>query len=294
MKHWLWRAGAAVGAGAAAIGARRVLATGFVPHHPRPSDHLFGDGPTVMGHRGAAGMAPENTMPAFGVAARLGVPFELDARLCKTGEVVAFHDAVLDRTTDSFGRVDEASWSTLRQLDAGRHFGAAFEGVRVPRLDAVLATLGADVVINIELKSAGEPSPEPLAAAVVALVEAHGLKNRVMVSAFDPQALAVVRRLAPAVRRGQIVDQLAAWPGRDELGLRFLEHNADAQPDLLMVRASVASRRYVSKMKRLGYRVFAWTVNDAETARRLFSAGLDGVVTDFPRRMVEALAAASR
>ena len=292
MNPWWWRIGVAVGAGAATLGLRQLAGPRGARPEPRPSADLFPDSPTVMGHRGAAAVAPENTMSGFGIAARLGVPFELDARLCATGEVVALHDEMLDRTTDGRGPIAETPWPAVRALDAGQHFAPAFVGQRVPALDTVLATLGGQVVINIELKApAAERSAEPLIDAVVGLVQAHEVVDRVMISAFDPALLAGVRRADDRIRRGHILAPRAPSSLVERLGSRLPPIAPDG--DLVMLERSLATPGAVTRLKRLGYRVFAWTVNREDDARRLVAAGVDGVITDDPRRLMRVLGPAT-
>ena len=249
------------------------------PHEPRPTTHLFPDSVTIMGHRGAAAVAPENTMVAFGVAARLELPFELDVRRCQSGELVAVHDATLERTTSGRGRVAETPWSTIRTLDAGSRFNPEYAGQRVPALDTVLATLGGEVVINIELKtdaSTDAPQLKTIARSLVKLLDAHDVVEQVMVSAFDPRMLDEVRLADERVIRGLIVSGDGPTPKRAKLR---------PEPDLLMVEHSLLTPSYIENAKAAGYRLFAWTINDGEEAKRLVEAGVDGLITDDPRRL---------
>lgn len=117
--------------------------------------------PRVFGHRGAAALAPENTLPSFALAQALGAPYlELDVRATRDGAVVVIHDATVDRTTDGSGPVAELSFSRLERLDAGYRFsldGTSFpyrgQGVRVPRLEQVLRQFPG-ACLNIEIKQA--------------------------------------------------------------------------------------------------------------------------------------------
>ena len=289
MNPWWWRIGVAVGAGAATLGLRQLRGPRGLAPAPRSSADLFPASTTVMGHRGAAAVAPENTMSGFGVAARLGVPFELDVRQCATGEVVALHDETLDRTTDGRGPITETPWPAVRALDAGQHFAPAFAGQRVPALDTVLATLGGQVVINVELKSPGSGhSIGPLVDAVIALLQAHEVTDRVMISASDPAMLAAVRAADARIRRGHILAPRPPASFFERLGSRMTAVSPDA--DLVMLERSLATAGTVSKLKKLGYRVFAWTVNREDDAHRLVAAGVDGLITDDPRRLLRVLA----
>ena len=109
--------------------------------------------PLVWAHRGASKQAPENTLAAFSLAAKLGADgIELDVQLCKSGEVVVLHDDTLGRTTGRVGLLRETPWATVRTLDAGARFGAAFRGERIPMLAEVLDQTPRALLVNIELK----------------------------------------------------------------------------------------------------------------------------------------------
>ena len=112
------------------------------------------DLPKVVGHRGAAGHAPENTLASLRAAHELGIEWvEFDVMLTAEGTPVLFHDETLDRTTDGTGRLADRRWEDLRGLDAGSWFGSAFKGQRVPSLHEALALLGrTGMGANVELK----------------------------------------------------------------------------------------------------------------------------------------------
>ena len=237
-----------------------------------------------MGHRGARAVAPENTAAGFAVAAGLSVPFELDTTLCGSGELVVIHDDTLERTTDGSGTVAQTPLSALRELDAGASFSGDFAGEPIPTLAETLDRFAGQVLVNIEVKAGPGTEAEPLAAAVVGLIEEKGLTERVIVTSFNPFVLEQVRLKNPDIFRGQIY---GTFKGSDlgllpRILLKNLAFNSRAVPDLLMVESAMVSRRYVRKMHRRGYRVFTWTVNEPDEIRRVVAAGVDGVITDDP------------
>jgi len=260
-------------------------------HDPRPTDDLF-DPFTVQGHRGAAGLAPENTMAAFGVAAALGVGFELDTQLSADGVLVVFHDDELDRLTPASGPVASRTATELAQLDAGVHFGPGFEGERIPTLAAVLEAFADDVVINVEIKAGRDTDVDALAAAVIEVLEQKGLEQRVLVTSFSPFVLEAVRKRNPAIRRGQIYSDFRGASSLSPIQrslLRNLAFNRRARPDVLSVNHRMVDGRYVERMHRRGYRIFAWTVNDADRMRTLVDLGVDGIITDRPDLLLDVL-----
>ena len=262
-------------------------------HRPRPTADLFPAAITPMGHRGAAGLAPENTVAAFHEAAERGVPFELDVRLTAAGDLVVFHDDDLERLAGAPGPIAARALDDLKQLDVGARFDPRFRGERIPTLDEVLHLFGGRVVINIEIKAGKGADPGPIADAVVAAIARHGLRDRVVVTSFNPFVLERVRARDPAIRRGQIYGTFADADLRwiEKVLLRNLAFNRRARPDLLSVEHTLVTPRYLAKMRRRGYKVFAWTVNDEAEMRRLIDLGVDGIITDRPDRLQALLAA---
>ena len=280
-------------------GLMTTLLSACVPHAPRNTDALFGNpGDTVMviGHRGAAGLAPENTASAFQAAADLGVPFELDATLSQDGELVVIHDDSLERTTTGQGAVAATVWADIKGLDAGSWLDSRFTGEPVPRLADVLERFGPQVVIDIEIKS---PPPgtgvEPIAKATVDAIRASGLESQCFVTSFNPFVLEAVKKEAPEVIRGQLTGTFkgADLKWYEKLALRNLALNGKATPDLIAAEASFLEERgyhYVRAMKRRGYRVLAWTVNDPKMMLHLADIGVDGLITDHPELALKVLA----
>ncbi len=236
-----------------------------------------------MGHRGAAGLAPENTMAAFRQAASLGVPFELDIRFAGSGELIVLHDDALERVAWTQGLASERSLGELQALD----------GEAIPTLDQVFAEIAGDVVINVEAKSVKGTDNDALADALADAVEARGVVDQIVVTSFSPFFLAALRKRNPDIARGQIYgtfkDSELRWYER--VLLRNLAFNRRALPDILIVEHVMVDARFLRKMHRRGYKVFAWTVNDRGTMERLLGDGIDGIITDHPDLLLEVMRA---
>lgn len=215
----------------------------------------------VIGHRGAAGRQPENTLAAFREAVRIGVDgVELDVRRV-AGELVVFHDEQLDRTTDGHGAVARASLEQLRRLDAGR-------GEHVPTLREVLAAVPERVLVNVELKGPGT------AAAAANLLAGHD--RRLLVSSFDHERLQGFRARCPQTPVAPLV---GAWSS----GVENLARALNAWSVNLAWRTVTAAR--VAEVHSWGCRCLVYTVNSVALARRLRAMGVDGIFTDYPHRM---------
>lgn len=270
-----------------------------MPHDPIPdnappadtgTDDNDGGGPAallglprVIGHRGAAASAPENTVASFRAAAAAGATMvEFDVKLTSDSQAVAFHDETLERTTNGQGRIRDLSLGELRRLDAGGWFEPVFAGEEIPTLEAVLDfLLGVGIRPNIELK----PCPgrdEETARVVVAVASACWPAHRPppLLSSFSREALEVARELAPTWPRGLIVDRLP--PDWQDATLA------------LGVSALHCQQRHLSpvaveEIRRTGLAIVAWTVNDSDRARTLWKWGVDAVVSDSPDVILGAL-----
>jgi glycerophosphoryl diester phosphodiesterase len=241
------------------------------------------DAHPVIGHRGASGHAPENTLPSFELAVSSGVDaLEFDVHLSADGIAVVIHDATLDRTTDRTGAVAQMRYADIRQADAGARFTTdggrtyPFSGrrIHVPTLDEVLGAYP-DLPIVLEIKT-------PLAQKeALGVLGRHGGKARAVVSAFDPAAVAAFRA--------------AGWmtgaARREVASLRF----APRAPRSVAYRAlfvpvrwrgiPVPTRGFVRRARRIGCPVHVWTVNDPALGVRLWQRGCAGMIGNFPREM---------
>ena len=232
--------------------------------------------PSVIGHRGAAAVAPENTLAGFARAARLGVAWvEIDARLTADGRCVVFHDETLERIAAVPTRVDDVQFSVLSGYDAGAWFDAAFAGERVPTLDAALAAIGGfGLGVNIELKrSHGREARlvEEMAGAVSRNWPAR--LSPPLISSFDESLLARARDITPDLRRALIVGRLAG--GWRAVAAR---HGCVA----LHCREAHLTAARIARIKAAGYAAAAFVVDDPGRARQLWDWGIDAVFSDSP------------
>lgn len=246
-----------------------------------PSLWLHAERTLNVAHQGASADAPTNTLTAFEKAAEMGADgVELDAHLSADGIPVVIHDFTVDRTTDGSGRVADLSLAALRELDAGSWFAPAFAGERIPILAEVFAAVGQKLLINVELKVL--PREERgLEAAVVSLVERHGLADRVLISSFNPYALRRTRRLAPHLPLGLLYDPVpVAWPVRARAWLM-----RDLRPETLNPHWTLVRQSTIQRARARGRRVVTWTVDDTDVMRRLAEWGIAAIITNHPDRL---------
>lgn len=249
----------------------------------------------VVAHRGAAGVCPENTMAAFEQARAWGADaFELDVHLTADGQLVVIHDDEVDRVTQATGRVRDATWETLRQLDAGYRFspdgGSTFpwrnKGVRIPLLQEVLDAFP-DTRLVIEIK----PDDPAVTAALADLLRLKDRTGRVLVCSFLDRSLQDFRRLAPAYATGAGVREVRQFVLRTHLHLPVpatLPYQALTVPPFNGI-LPVVTRRVCAHTRQRGMHVQVWTINEPPAMRRLYQAGANAVTTDFPDRAIALL-----
>jgi glycerophosphoryl diester phosphodiesterase len=230
--------------------------------------------PWIIAHRGASGAAPENTLAAFERAVQLGAPFiETDLHLTRDARFVAIHDATLDRTTNGQGAVHDFTLAELRKLDAGKWFDREFTDARIPTLEEILEfSRKNDVVFYLELKYDAAFEHHAL---VGALRHAESAARTVVIS-FDAKTLSAVNRLDPSLMLGLLVE------GSDSKVMRTAIHAGARQ---ICPAHHVVTREFVLQAHDAGLHVATWTVNNIEEMRTMMSAGVEGIMTDFPDRL---------
>lgn len=232
--------------------------------------------PRLIGHRGAAAYAPENTLSSLREARRRGAPWvEFDVNLSADDVPLLMHDARLTRTTGLDQPVAATSWADIERLDAGAWMGAAFAGEHVPSFEMAIAALAAlGLGANVEIK----PSPgreAEVARAVVAMLRrlwpAH--LPTPLLSSFKDAALAAARDAAPELPRAILIDELQDdWQDR-AAAVAAVGVNTNGGK-LTAARAAA--------VKAAGYKLSVYTINDPALARDLVAMGVDCVITDAP------------
>jgi glycerophosphoryl diester phosphodiesterase len=250
--------------------------------------------PRVFGHRGASGLVPENTLPAFAAAIDSGATLlELDVHASRDGGIVVFHDETLERTTDATGPIRERSLAELRNLDAGYGFTTAdgsrpFRGggITIPTLDEVLVAFP-ETPLNVEIKQR-EPD---IVAAVIGSLERHQATERVLLAAAEDDIMARVRAAAPPTLTGFSMGEAVEFYGRCQSGdfdgyrapgfaLQVPHHHEDVE---------VVNAAFVDRAHDVGLEVHVWTIDDEAEMHELLDLGVDGLMSDFPARIVGVL-----
>lgn len=238
--------------------------------------------PKIIGHRGACGYAPENTLESIYTAHDMGVKWiELDVKLTKDLVPIIFHDDQLDRTTNGSGAVASKDWTEIKQLEAGSWFGDSFAGVQIPSLEQALdAILELDLGLNLEIKPCPRREKETAEVALDLLSQCWDSEN-LIVSSFQAVCLDVALDMAPDYKRGLIFDE--KWPDNWEDMIKHLEAFS------VHINGNQCSREQVESLIDLEKPVLAYTINDPDSVRRLQGWGVDGFFTDVPDIVKESL-----
>lgn len=248
---------------------------------PRAAEFAFLDwpGPIPFAHRGGASEVPENTMPAFEHAVRLGYRYvETDVHVTADGVLLAFHDDVLDRVTDGSGRIDELPWSVVQHAKVdGRE--------PIPRFEDLLGAWP-DLRVNVDPKHDG---------AVPALADTlrrAGAIDRVCVGAFSDRRLTRLRRLLGPRLCTSLGPAGVARLRSASFGVPSGRLTAPcAQVPTRSGRVTLVDDRFVRTAHRRGMHVHVWTIDDSAEMGRLLDLGVDGIMTDRPAVLREVLEA---
>ena len=249
-----------------------------------PHDYLDAEPPLAFAHRGAHGPATgagENSYEAFMAAAALGYDYlETDVHCTADGVVVALHDDTLDRTTDGEGLVAQRAWGEISRLTVDG-------GGRVPRLDELLADLP-DARFNLDCKA-----PETVPDLVRVLREADAL-DRVCVGAFQHRTVASLRDefgadlcTAATTREVRLLVAAAAAPRGSRRALTFAIGADCVQVPRTNGRTTIVTDRFVETCHDAGLPVHVWTIDDETEMEELFDLGVDGIMTDRARTLLE-------
>ena len=263
--------------------------------HPLAPHPYFAAGDVlVIAHRGGKGLAPENTLAAFAHSAALGVDvLEMDLRSSSDGALIVLHDRRVDRTTNGQGPVDSLSLAQLKQLDAGYHFsldGQTFpyrgQGVAIPTLDEVF-TAFPNMRFLIEIKD----DSAALVRDFCRTLQRFELSDRVIAASFHSGPLASLRQTCPAV-----ATSASSAAGMSFILLHWLRLDAAYHPTSQAFQfpthlgeIDLIDQRFIARARAHNIQVHAWTINDPDAMQHYLDLGVEGLITDYPDRLLRIL-----
>lgn len=262
---------------------------------PVPAHSYFAEGNfLVIAHRGGRGLMPENTLEAFRHADSLGVDvLEMDLHASADGHLVIIHDATVDRTTNGSGRIDSLSLAQLAELDAGYHwqdqegnFPFRGKGVRIPTLDTVLSSFRHNRLL-IEIK----PNSPEVAQQFCATLTRFRMDQRTVVASFHSDALNAFRSACPQTPISATAGQVGLYTILHFLHLEaaYLDPPIAFQVPTHLGPLNLVDSRFIAGVHARNAQVHVWTVNREETMRELVDLGVDGLITDYPDRLLRVL-----
>lgn len=239
----------------------------------------------IYAHRGAKGTYPENTMLAFEKAVEMGVDgLEVDVHMTSDGQLVVIHDEYVERKTDGEGMIRDMTLEEVRALSAGaayKDFEAyepSWEAEKVPILQEVLELAEYhDIELNIELKT-NKVLYEGIEEKVDAMVTGYAIEHKVVYSSFHLPTLIRIKTINPNAR--------IAWLNKKVPSIIY-----DYINTLKLDAVHLSYKAVLKKTGKIGKsedKVRVWTVNDVDAAKRFFELGVEAIMTDFPREMLQA------
>ncbi len=230
----------------------------------------------VLGHRGAMGHAPENTMVSFAKGLELGADIlELDIHLSRDGELIVMHDGDIARTTDGHGHIKDMTVAEIKKLDAGSKFDQRFRGERVPLLVEVVDWARTRIPLCIEVK--GDPLPTPgIEEKLVQLLREYRVVEDTMVISFLHPSVKRVKELEPRIMTGIPVKRMLMDP---------IAVARAARADSIRPSYGYWTPELVTQTHSAGLGASSWLANDESTMDYVVPFGFDSIGTNYPDRL---------
>ncbi len=251
--------------------------------------------PLVFAHRGGGGLFPENTLEAFKYSVEMGVDvLELDVHSTSDGKLVVLHDFTVDRTTDGGGNVNSLTLEQLKKLDAGYKFttddGQTFpfrgKGITIPTLEEVFAAFPA-MTFNIEPK---QQTPS-ITKSLCRILRERNATAKTIVGSFRQEVLDEFRgecaEVATSASPSEVSKFLAMY--KTGLGESYTPPMQALQVPENVGYVNVVTKDFVETAHKLNLKVHVWTINQPEDMQRLLEMGVDGIMTDYPDRLLKLL-----
>lgn len=259
------------------------------PSHPYFNSTEF----MVIAHRGGRSLGPENTLYTYRRAMDMGVDvIEIDVQLTKDKRLAVIHDKTVDRTTNGSGTVESYKLADLQKLDAGYRWSAnkantfplRGQGIKIPSLTEVFQEFP-QMRINIEIK-------DPKAAIITSIcqtIQDHDMSPKVMIASFNAGALKKFRSICPAVATSAGASEAILFYALQKMRLESA-YSPVAQA-LQVPQAygdlQVVTKRFIEAAHARNLKIHVWTVNSVDSMNTLLQVGVDGIMTDYPQRLLE-------
>jgi glycerophosphoryl diester phosphodiesterase len=242
----------------------------------------------ITGHRGAGGLAPENTMASIQLALDLGVDrIEIDVQQTLDNVIIVLHDRTLRRTTTGIGFVKTKNYSDILKHSAGYKFNKYYIKEKVPTLDDVIKLINGRVELLIETKYSYMYYPN-IERHIINIIKNNNAKDWCKVISFNDRALFRINKLDKEIRTGKLfVGKHASLPLSFDKGLNIKPLRRYHFVDEVIVKHVYATPAIIEKVHKFGKELHVWTVNDPETIEKLIERGVDGIISDYPNLLMK-------
>ncbi len=247
--------------------------------------------PLNIAHRGASGLAPENTLAAFEKAIEIGVDrIEMDLRQTIDGEVVILHDKTIMRTTNGWGGVRKLSFKRLRRYSAGSWFHVDFSAEKVPTLRETLELVNGRTTLLLEIKE-GSPYHPNIERNIIKIINEYDAHDWCIVQSFNDGVLKNFRELpnlhSDVQKLFAAFIPVAPFYGGSRFSYKRLGRYDFAQE--VNINYKYVSPLVVRKVHQMGKKVNVWTVNEPQNLQKYVEMGVDGIITNYPDRLKKIL-----
>ncbi|MBP7722590.1 MAG: glycerophosphoryl diester phosphodiesterase [Alphaproteobacteria bacterium] len=240
--------------------------------------------PKIIGHRGAAAYAPENTLEGIHTAADMGVEWvEFDVKLTKDQVPILFHDETLERTTNGGDTpIAQLTYDEIRQFEAGSWFADSFAGIKIPTLEEALeVVIQHGMGLNLEIKPCPGREKETAEAALDVLSQVWDEHDRLLISSFSHVSMETALDMAGDWHRGFLLPE--EWPENWKELAEYLDVTT------FNVNGNKVTRDEIDELLDLEKPILAYTINDPDRARILQGWGVDAFFTDAPDVLKDAI-----
>jgi glycerophosphoryl diester phosphodiesterase len=249
--------------------------------------------PLVIAHQGGDGLWPSDTMYAFERAVALGVDMlEMDLHVTADGHPVLMHDETVDRTTNGTGRLEDLTLAQVKALDAGYRWtaddGQTFpyrgQGITVATVEELFQAFP-DMPMNIEIKLVERI---PIAEPFCQMIRQYNMQDKVLVASFHQDAMDAFRAACPEVSTSITQDEVINFFVRQKLGLAASYSPPGQAVQVPETRAGlrILTNGFVTSAQQRGMDVHAWTINEEADMQRMIDLGVNGIITDYPDRLL--------
>lgn len=243
--------------------------------------------PLIIAHRGASGLAPENTLAAFTKAIEIGVDrIEMDLRQTIDGEVVVLHDKTINRTTNGWGSIRKISLKKAKRYSAGSWFYHDFSSERIPTFREVLELVDGKTTLLLEIKD-GSPYHHGIERNIIRLLNEYDAHDWCIVQSFNDRILNNFRALpdlhSDIQKLFSAFIPVAPFYGGSRFSYKRLRNYEFAQE--VNISYKYVNPLVVRKVHEMKKKVNVWTVNQPENLVKYMKMGVDGIITDYPDRL---------